>query len=144
MSTISRKQVEKLSVARFTTNDQNCLTTNQVFASCANTEFTSLAAKQEKRATKQVCLAPRGKTPNMNFFLLSAFSLLLFNLVPRVFSFSSIGKREDPGVEVIPNLAPKGTREGGFLLNGIRLTRSQYLTSTSRSVVVRGGCLRLM
>ena len=55
---------------------------------------------KEKRATKQVCLAPRGKTPNMNFFLLSAFSLFLFKLVPRVFSFSSIGKREDPGVEV--------------------------------------------
>ena len=85
----------------FTTNVQNCHTTNQVFVSCTNTEFTSLAAKkQEKRATKQVCLAPRGKTPNMNFFLLSAFSLLLFNLVPRVFSFSSSGKREDPGVEV--------------------------------------------
>ena len=34
------------------------------------------------------------------YYILSAFSLLLFNLVPRVFSFSSIGKREDPGVEV--------------------------------------------
>ena len=53
MSTISRKQVEKLYVARFTTNDQNCLTTNQVFASCANTEFASLAAKQGKQNGQQ-------------------------------------------------------------------------------------------